>query len=81
MYDNAEDPYQQNNLVGDPSFRKLQEKLEGQLQILLAKTGDKFLSGPELVSRCGYKVDESETVDYLDPDYYGQVSICCRDGS
>ena len=79
LYDNQKDPYQESNLVGNPAFSQLQEKLDRQLQKLLNETGDKFLSGPELIRRCGYKVNKHETVAYRDPASWGQVSVSCRD--
>jgi hypothetical protein len=79
LYDNQQDPFQQNNLVNNPTFKELQQSLEVQLQALLKKTGDRFLSGPALVRRCGYKVNKDETVAYNDPASFGQVSVGCRD--
>jgi arylsulfatase A-like enzyme len=79
LYDNQNDPFQQNNLVDDPAVSALQARLDRQLQALLNRTGDRFLSGPELVRQCGYRVDGSETVAYHDPAFHGQVSVCCRD--
>lgn len=79
LYDNEKDPFQQNNLIGKPEYAQLQQKMEGQLQNLLNQTGDTFISGKELIDRCGYKVDNNETVAYNDPAYYGQISISCRE--
>jgi len=79
LYDNQADPYQLNNLVGKASVSKLQQELEGQLQMWLRKTGDAFLPGPELIRRCGYKVNKNETVDYGNPDHHGQISVSCRE--
>lgn len=78
LYDNQADPYQQTNLIDNPAYSRLQKKLELQLQELLKQTGDTFLSGPELISRCGYKVDQNGTVGYRDPAHFGQVSVCVR---
>lgn len=79
LYDNQTDPYQQDNLVGKPAFRSLQQALDEQLQDLLKQTGDGFRSGPELIQHCGYRVDKNETVGYRDPAHYGQVSVPARD--
>lgn len=62
LYDNAADPYQLDNLVGKPGQEALQARLEGELQKLLKKTGDAFLSGPEYIANWGYTVDASGTV-------------------
>lgn len=79
LYDNQEDPYQQDNLIGRASVQAVQARLDRQLQQRLAETGDRFLPGPELIRRCGYRVDETSTVAYNDAAYFGQVSVCCRD--
>lgn len=68
LYDNDTDPFQMNNLVGQDAHAALQNKLDGRLNDLLKKTGDEFLSGPELIRRSGYVVDaKSGTVDYHIP--------------
>ena len=79
FYDNKMDPFQQSNLIGNPAYSELQKKLESQLQDLLTRTCDTFLSGPELVARCGYKVDQNETVACNDPAFHGQISVSCRE--
>jgi arylsulfatase A-like enzyme len=79
LYDNQLDPFQQNNLVDDPAFNALQENLNRQLQAWLKKTGDAFLSGPELIKHCGYRVDQNETIGYSNAASFGQVSVSCRD--
>jgi len=78
LYDNEKDPFQQDNLVGKPEHADLQKHMEDELQRLLKHTGDTFKSGPELVRRCGYKVNAQETVGYTDPESFGQVSVSCR---
>lgn len=78
LYDNAEDPFQQTNLINSPESADVQARLEKDLQGLLRKTGDAFLSGPELVKRCGYKVNANETVGYTQSEHFGQVSVNCR---
>lgn len=74
LYDNRDDPYQMKNLCNQPHMAAIQKQLEQQLQYWLEKTGDDFATGPELLKRCGYRVDEHETIAYLDPGAWGQVS-------
>lgn len=57
LFDNETDPYQMNNLVGKPGYRKLQARLEGDLQQLLDARGDKFLPGDANIKQFGYVVD------------------------
>lgn len=68
LYDNEADPFQIDNLVDRPEHAALQRKLDDRLNALLEKTGDAFLSGPELIARSGYVVNPAtETVDYKIP--------------
>lgn len=80
LYDNAEDPFQQRNLVADPALASIRADLEERLRARLAQTGDEFLPGPELIRRCGYHVDKDETVGYNNPEHFGQVTVPCRKG-
>ncbi len=78
LYDNHEDPYQMHNLCCNPETKVLQRQLEDNLRHWLQKTGDEFLSGPELIHRCGYRVDDNDTVGYSNPSSWGQISVPCR---
>lgn len=67
LYDNHVDPHQLHNLVGSPAHAALQAELDERLNQRLEETGDEFLSGPELIKRCGYVVDRGGTVDFKIP--------------
>lgn len=64
LFDNLEDPYQQNNLAGNPKFLKLEAKLDKALKQKLSETNDKFLPGNEYIEKWGYVVDETGTIPY-----------------
>jgi arylsulfatase A-like enzyme len=64
LYDNAADPSQLNNLVGQPAHAALQADMEALLTAKLAAQHDDFRPGPEYVKKWGYKVDADETVRY-----------------
>lgn len=65
LYDNVQDPYQQNNLVNDTRHRALLEAFDRQLQARLAANNDKFLPGSAYVEKYGYPpLDETGTVPY-----------------
>jgi arylsulfatase A-like enzyme len=64
LYDNEADPYQLNNLIGQPQHAKLQGDLDARLKTKLAAQRDEFRPGPEYVAKWGYKVDTNETVRY-----------------
>lgn len=64
LYDNQEDPYQQNNLIGKPEYESIQAKLDSSLKTELARCKDEFLPGPEYVKKWGYQTDENGTVPY-----------------
>ena len=39
---------------------------------------DDFASGPELLRRCGYRVDANDTVNYSDPASFGQLTVSAK---
>jgi arylsulfatase A-like enzyme len=53
LYDNVEDPFQQNNLINDSAHKKLRGTLEDKLQAWLKKLGDRFLPGEEHLKQLG----------------------------
>lgn len=62
LYDNQMDPYQMNNLLGLDGCTFIQSDLEKQLQNLLEKTKDDFLSGQEYMKQWGYTWDGQDSV-------------------
>ena len=64
LYDNQEDPYQLENLVGVPEHAELVRELDAWLQRRLDAMGDEFLPGMEYIRRWGYPVNENGTVPY-----------------
>ncbi|WP_088323862.1 sulfatase family protein [Polaribacter tangerinus] len=47
LFDNKKDPYQLNNLYGKPSFKNIQEKLEGYTKEWMKKYNDEFYGAEE----------------------------------
>lgn len=64
LYDNQEDPYQLENLVGKPDRAALQAELDAALQRRLRETNDEFLPGEKYIAKWGYKTDANGTVRY-----------------
>ncbi|MBV7335704.1 sulfatase [Chloroflexi bacterium TSY] len=62
LYDNENDPYQLENLVGQAEQVSLINELDAWLQRKLDAQGDDFLSGPAYCQQWGYQLDERETV-------------------
>ncbi len=75
LFDNEKDPLQQTNMCGKAKYLDLQKQLESELEKLLEKTGDDFVSGPALVNRCGYNLGRADCIPNRDP---AQVSVKCR---
>lgn len=65
LYDNVNDPYQQNNLVGQAEATTIQSELDQALDAKLAELGDEFLHGDDYIARWGYVTDERGTVPYV----------------
>ena len=64
LYDNEADPFQQDNLVGQPGHQDLLDELDATLTRRLAAADDPFLPGPAYLERWGYQVDARGTVPY-----------------
>jgi arylsulfatase A-like enzyme len=64
LFDNEADPYQINNLVGNPQYSDLQVLLEKDLQQHLTARNDTFLIGDRYIEQWNYTVNESGTVPY-----------------
>lgn len=64
LFDNDADPYQQNNLVDQPTHAALQTELDAQLLRKLKANGDAFLPVAEYIRQRGYIVDANGTAPY-----------------
>ncbi len=62
LYDNKNDPFQLENLVGTDKMSHLQKELDEKLNTLLDQYNDEFLAGDDYVERWGYKVNEHGTM-------------------
>lgn len=66
LYDLEADPYETNNLIGNPAFRELQQKMHAHLGVWMKKTGDTwsnnwtypFADNFELMKAPFYSVEE-----------------------
>ncbi|WP_397364572.1 sulfatase [Olleya sp. R77988] len=58
FYDNIKDPYQQNNLLGNPEFAVLQKELDVKLQLQLKKIGDEVRPRAYYMEKWNYKFDD-----------------------
>lgn len=64
LFDNDTDPYQMNNLVGQPEHAALARELEAQLQARLKLINDDFRPGPAHIAEWGYQVGAHGSVPY-----------------
>ncbi|SDE32262.1 Arylsulfatase A [Pricia antarctica] len=64
LFDNENDPYQMNNLVGNDQYSDIQSELDRLLTERLKENGDEFLPGMEYIQKWGYPVDRTGTVPY-----------------
>jgi arylsulfatase A-like enzyme len=64
LFDNERDPYQLNNLIGQPEHASEQAQLEAQLKAKLAAQHDEFLRGADYIAKWGYQVDATGTMRY-----------------
>jgi arylsulfatase A-like enzyme len=66
LYDNLEDPYQLNNLCGNPTAADIQQQLAKKLEQVLVAQNDSFEKGETYCAQWGYKLDATGTVPYFD---------------
>lgn len=64
LFDNQADPYQQTNLIGQPSHASLQAELDALLARKLHAAHDDFHPAAAYITKWGYKVDATGTVRY-----------------
>jgi len=64
LFDNQNDPYQLDNLVGKPQHAELQKELDAVLRRKLHESGDRFLTAAAYIEKWGYPVNETGTVPY-----------------
>lgn len=64
LYDNQEDPYQQNNLIDQPEYKALQDKLDHQMLDFVAKH-DKWAHWDELCKQFGLEQEWEKSQVYF----------------
>lgn len=64
LFDNVADPYQLNNLTGNPAYNTISKNLEELLGEELNRLDDKFLAGPTYLEKWGHTVNSTGTVPY-----------------
>jgi arylsulfatase A-like enzyme len=66
LFDDASDPYQMDNLIGNPAYAAVQQKLDQILQQKLKDTHDEFKPGAYYVKKFNYPaLDSTGTVPYF----------------
>jgi arylsulfatase A-like enzyme len=71
LFDRTKDPFQLNNLVGQPSLAAIQSKLDRDLLNELKIRKDEFLPGLDYIKKWNYVIDATETVPYVKMNYQG----------
>jgi arylsulfatase A-like enzyme len=61
LFDNLKDPFQLNNLVGQPAYAELQTTLDKKLQAKLTAQHDEFLPAANYIAKWKYIVDATGT--------------------
>jgi arylsulfatase A-like enzyme len=64
LYDNQQDPYQQDNLIGHPQFAAIQADLDRKLTQELKRHQDDFQRGGYYLKKWNYRTDAEGTVPY-----------------
>ncbi len=64
LYDDARDPYQLRNLIGDPASDTLRARMEARLQSALLGIGDRFSHRKTYIDRFGYELADHGSISY-----------------
>ncbi|MCX7872152.1 MAG: sulfatase [Verrucomicrobiae bacterium] len=64
LFDNRNDPFQTINLVNNPEYSKIQNKLDETLALKLKEAKDDFQPASYYIKKWGYIIDASGTVPY-----------------
>lgn len=64
LFNDIEDPYQLNNLAGNPKIAGLQQELDRKLAQQLKKIDDSFKEKKFYLAKWGYEVDENGNVPF-----------------
>lgn len=64
LFDNERDPYQMNNLIGQPEHASLIRELDARLQAQLKRIGDDFRPGRDYIAEWGYQIAAHGSVPY-----------------
>jgi arylsulfatase A-like enzyme len=64
LYDNRQDPYQQENLAGRPAYAAIQADLDRRLTRELDRRKDDFRPGEHYLKKWNYRTDATGTVPY-----------------
>jgi arylsulfatase A-like enzyme len=62
LYDNEQDPYQEQDLSQDPQYASLRKELDQQLNKILRKTNDRFLPADEYMRLWNYTYDDTDSL-------------------
>lgn len=62
MYDNSKDPYQTQNLIGQPAHAATQAKLEKVIQAKLKAAKDDFLKANDYMQKWNYRYDGKDSL-------------------
>lgn len=64
LFDDENDPYQMNNLIGQSGSRGLQGEMDSRLQKMLKRSGDEFHPRKYYLDKWGYTIDASGNIPY-----------------
>lgn len=67
LFDDQQDPYQMDNLVGKLEHAALVKQLDARLQAELQRIGDDFRPGPSHIAEWGYQIGPHGSVPYNEP--------------
>lgn len=68
LFDDQQDPWQLNNLIGNPAYASLQEELDEELRNHLGRIGDDFQPPAYYIDKWGYMLGPDNAIPYIAQD-------------
>ena len=81
LFDDEKDPFQMNNLVGQPEHAALVGELDARLQAQLKRIGDDFRPGASYIAEWGYEVAPHGSLPYDQPGVKQQTPQRSKPGA
>lgn len=80
LFDNSVDPYQMNNLAGNPAYAQLQQDMDAKMRQIMARVNDNFETPAQIMARIGvtstaYTIDQQPIMHWFSNELYPKIKF------